>query len=128
MSNATLKTFDPIGFTKAVLRSDPFDGGELQDMGVAYGVLVPTEVTEACGETCECAEVDDFPQTCYRWAKELLRDDSGVSLIEFGLLVTLICIVALTAVALLGTNLSTLYCHVAFKIWAGTTPFPCGKP
>lgn len=42
------------------------DGGDLEDMGVKFGILKPEEVTQSCGEYCRCAEWDDFPQTCYR--------------------------------------------------------------
>jgi hypothetical protein len=42
------------------------DGGDVQDWAVEAGLLVPTPVTEACGEECACAAWDDFPQTCYR--------------------------------------------------------------
>lgn len=47
------------------------DGGDLQDTAVECGLLVPTNVTEPCGEICYCAEYDDFPQTCYRLSPEL---------------------------------------------------------
>jgi hypothetical protein len=42
------------------------DSEDVQDWAVEAGLLVPTPVTEACGEWCACAEWDDFPQTCYR--------------------------------------------------------------
>ena len=42
------------------------DGGDIQDWAVEAGLLVPTPVTESCGEGCSCAEWDDFPQTCYK--------------------------------------------------------------
>ena len=42
------------------------DGGDLQDIAIGCGLLKPTEMTEPCGEVCICAEVDDFPATCYR--------------------------------------------------------------
>jgi len=37
----------------------------------------------------------------------LARDEEGASMVEYGLLVALIAIVAIAAVTLLGTNLST---------------------
>lgn len=37
----------------------------------------------------------------------LVRDEEGASMVEYGLLVALIAIVAIAAVTLLGTNLST---------------------
>lgn len=41
------------------------DGGEMQELLVEAGVIAPVEVTESCGENCNCAEWD-FPTTCYR--------------------------------------------------------------
>ncbi len=40
------------------------DGFAAQDMAIAAGVLVTREVTEPCGEGCQCAEFG-FPSTCY---------------------------------------------------------------
>lgn len=42
------------------------DGGTLQDAAEKYALLQAVEVTEACGEGCNCAGYGDFPQTCYR--------------------------------------------------------------
>jgi hypothetical protein len=45
------------------------DGGELQDRAVELGILVEVTVTEPCDpDFCQCAEFDDFPQTCLRYA------------------------------------------------------------
>jgi len=44
--------------------------------------------------------------------KTMLRDDSGASMVEYGLLVALIALVALVAVKSIGTNLSTLFTNV----------------
>lgn len=41
------------------------NGGDIQDKMVAFGILAPTRVTEACSESCVCAEFD-FPMECYR--------------------------------------------------------------
>lgn len=46
----------------------------------------------------------------------MIRDDEGVTMVEYGLLVALIAIVALAAVKVLGTNLSTLFNTVATTI------------
>jgi pilus assembly protein Flp/PilA len=46
----------------------------------------------------------------------MLRDDSGATMVEYGLMVALVALVALTAVKLLGTNLSTLFNTVAGTI------------
>ena len=45
-----------------------------------------------------------------------LRDDRGATAVEYGLMVALIAIVIITAVTLLGTNLSTLFNNVATKV------------
>lgn len=47
------------------------DGGEIQQMLVEAGALVPIRVTEPCGEHCDCAGWGDFPQTCYRLTDSL---------------------------------------------------------
>lgn len=46
-------------------------------------------------------------------ALKLMRDDEGQTLLEYGLLATLIALVALVAVTLLGVNISTLFSAVA---------------
>ena len=43
----------------------------------------------------------------------MLRDESGVAMVEYGLLIALIAVVALAAVKLLGSNLSSLFNSVA---------------
>ncbi len=43
----------------------------------------------------------------------MLRDDEGATMVEYGLLVALIALVALGAVKTLGTGLSTLFNNVA---------------
>ena len=45
--------------------------------------------------------------------KTMLRDDEGATMVEYGLLVALIAMVALAAVKTLGTNLSSLFSGVA---------------
>lgn len=61
---------DLIGFATAVLDSWPdggIDGGDLQDLGVRFGLLSPVTVTEPCNENCHCAEYyDEFPAECLR--------------------------------------------------------------
>lgn len=45
------------------------DGGDLQDIGEATGVLVPRTMDKPCGENCQCSEFygsDEWPVTCYR--------------------------------------------------------------
>ncbi len=46
----------------------------------------------------------------------MLRDDDGATMVEYGLMVALVAMVALAAVKLLGTNLSTLFNNVATTI------------
>jgi pilus assembly protein Flp/PilA len=45
--------------------------------------------------------------------KSMIRDEDGATMVEYGLLVALIALVALGAVKTLGTNLSTLFNSVA---------------
>lgn len=59
-------------FAREIMKHWPdgdVDGGELQDIAVKCGLLVPEERAEFCGERCSCEEYfgpDDFPFTCYR--------------------------------------------------------------
>jgi pilus assembly protein Flp/PilA len=46
----------------------------------------------------------------------LRSEDRGVTSVEYGLMVALIAVVIIVAVALLGTNLSTLFNNVANAI------------
>jgi pilus assembly protein Flp/PilA len=46
----------------------------------------------------------------------LNRDDRGATAVEYGLMVALIAAVIITAVALIGTNLNTLFNSVAGRI------------
>ncbi len=48
--------------------------------------------------------------------KSMIRDDEGATMVEYGLLVALIALVALGAVKTLGTNLSSLFNSVATTI------------
>ena len=48
--------------------------------------------------------------------KMRLRSDEGATAVEYGLMVSLIAIVIIVAVALVGTNLSTLFNTVATKV------------
>jgi hypothetical protein len=42
------------------------DGYDAEEMGLKAGVLVRQTIDEPCCETCECAEVADFPLECNR--------------------------------------------------------------
>lgn len=46
----------------------------------------------------------------------MIRDEEGASMVEYGLLVSLIAMVALVAVTALGQHLSTLYSTVATSV------------
>jgi pilus assembly protein Flp/PilA len=46
----------------------------------------------------------------------MIRDEDGATMVEYGLLVSLIAMVALVAVTVLGKNLSTLYSNVASSV------------
>lgn len=48
--------------------------------------------------------------------KSMIRDDEGATMVEYGLLVALIALVALAAVTTLGKNLSTLFNNVATSV------------
>ncbi len=42
------------------------DGAQIQEMAENHGLLVQKTMTEPCCDDCMCAEVSDFPTTCYR--------------------------------------------------------------
>ena len=46
----------------------------------------------------------------------VIRDEEGATMVEYGLLVALIALVALGAITTLGTNLSSLFNNVATTI------------
>jgi pilus assembly protein Flp/PilA len=46
----------------------------------------------------------------------MTRDEEGATMVEYGLLVALIALVAITGVTLLGTNLNSLFNNVAGSI------------
>jgi pilus assembly protein Flp/PilA len=48
--------------------------------------------------------------------KSLIRDEEGATMVEYGLLVALIAMVALVGITLLGTNLQSLYTTVAGSV------------
>lgn len=49
---------------------------------------------------------------------EVMNDEGGASMVEYALLVVLIAIVALTAVALAGTELSGTYSEISSSLAA----------
>jgi pilus assembly protein Flp/PilA len=46
----------------------------------------------------------------------MITDKKGVTAIEYGLIASLIAVVIITAVALIGTNLTTTFTHIAGKL------------
>jgi pilus assembly protein Flp/PilA len=48
--------------------------------------------------------------------KALIRDEEGATMVEYGLLVALIALVALGAVQVVGSNLSTLFTNVGSSL------------
>ncbi len=48
--------------------------------------------------------------------KKFFQDESGASAVEYGLLVALIAVVIITAVSLLGSNISSVFSTTAGKI------------
>lgn len=48
--------------------------------------------------------------------KSMVRDEEGATMVEYGLMLALIAIVCITAVKLIGTNLSTLFNSVATSL------------
>ncbi len=48
--------------------------------------------------------------------KSMIRDEEGATMVEYGLLVAFIAIVALVGVKVLGTNLSTMFTAVAGSV------------
>jgi len=48
--------------------------------------------------------------------KTMIRDEEGATMVEYGLLVALIAMVALVAVQQLGKNLSTVFSTVASSV------------
>jgi pilus assembly protein Flp/PilA len=48
--------------------------------------------------------------------ERLVRDEEGATMVEYGLMIALIALVAMIGVRTLGTNLKTLYTTVAGSI------------
>ncbi|MFY9632973.1 MAG: Flp family type IVb pilin [Candidatus Cybelea sp.] len=48
--------------------------------------------------------------------KSMIRDDEGATMVEYGLLVALIALVAIVGVRALGTSVSTLFNTVAGSV------------
>ncbi len=52
----------------------------------------------------------------YTTLKSMIRDEEGATMVEYGLLVALIAIVALVGVKAVGTSLSTLFTNVGTSL------------
>ena len=61
-----------------------FDGGDLQEYAIKYGLLIDTEVAEPCGEGCNCAGYgEQFPLTCYRYSDVIKRAREATKNVKF---------------------------------------------
>ncbi len=54
------------------------------------------------------------------WRDDLLRRDDGATMVEYGLMVSLIAIVALLAVTVLGVEVKAIFCNIAGSLKGGT--------
>ncbi len=54
-----------------------------------------------------------FLQTFQAWLAARADDESGATMVEYGLLLALIAVVCIVAVGLVGTNASTLFNNIA---------------
>lgn len=54
-----------------------------------------------------------------RFIKQFIRDEEGVTAIEYGLIAALIAVVIIIAVTAVGTNLNAVFTYIAGKL---TTP------
>jgi pilus assembly protein Flp/PilA len=55
-----------------------------------------------------------------RFVKRLWRGEDGAAMVEYGLLVGLIAVVALSAVTLLGTNVTNIFNTIANAVGGAT--------
>lgn len=54
--------------------------------------------------------------------KRFLKDEDGVTAIEYGLIAALIAVAIIAAVGLIGGNLSTIFNHIADQLTTKSTP------
>ncbi|TFD55173.1 Flp family type IVb pilin [Cryobacterium frigoriphilum] len=57
----------------------------------------------------------------HAYLNSLRRDEEGATAVEYGLMVSLIAVVVITAVALIGTNLDKIFDLVGLKLALPTT-------
>ncbi|MDD2918567.1 Flp family type IVb pilin [Rhodoferax sp.] len=50
--------------------------------------------------------------------RRFMRDEGGVTAIEYGLLASLVAVALIVGATQLGTNLNSLFCDIAKKIWS----------
>ena len=50
------------------------------------------------------------------FVKNFVREEEGATMVEYGLMVALIAVVCIVAVALIGTNLDTMFNQVATDV------------
>lgn len=51
------------------------NGGDVQEAGLKHGLLRDVTAYWPCGDACQCADVAEFPTTCYRFTEVL---DPGI--------------------------------------------------
>jgi pilus assembly protein Flp/PilA len=76
---------------------------------------VGSDVTE-CERHCGFSQNKDCTMTTSQMIQTFLRDEDGVTAIEYGLIAALIAVVIVAAVTLVGTNLNALFASVAAAI------------
>ena len=54
--------------------------------------------------------------------RKFLRDESGATAIEYGLIAALVAVACIVALEALGTSLSGLFTNVSDKVGTATTP------
>jgi pilus assembly protein Flp/PilA len=59
--------------------------------------------------------------TTPQFIQQFIRDEEGVTAIEYGLIAALVAVVIIAGATLLGTNLNALFTAIANKI-SGVTP------
>jgi|GEM_PF-5343863 hypothetical protein len=66
-----LVSFARWAITSSSFAGSDLCGGQVQEVAHKLGLLEEISVSEPCGESCGCAEVGDWPATCYRFAPAL---------------------------------------------------------
>lgn len=62
------------------------------------------------------AEEHVYKESIMKALKQFLRDEEGVTAIEYGLIAALIAVVIIAAVTLIGTNLNAVFGEVAANL------------